>query len=559
MKNLVLSCLIFSSIHVFAQEKKPVKMEVPTIALGENQNFDVLNYEAIASNEFSIMYLQELPATVISDLEFYNPAYIGAFAEKKDENDYRGFVNNSNRVLVLVRQTFGETGAAATKFWVVAVRELQSNTAYTMHYPASFIHPIIADHIPVTYSLKNVDQIPDLTEREFAALVAVGKQKYGFYEYPAVSYKSTYSTLADDLKAMKSGFKELKAVLGGGKMSLPKGENLLFKREVIDNIRLAATKVSDKESVELKIYISQSSDSEYELLASKTYDGKTNPMFASALVYDNDVKVSGAYGWTVLKPNDKDASSSIVIMGIDENGEPNFWEINSGKNGLNSFTPTFSYTGKEGIYVVSLNRDKIFKPFYQHHLLKPDGTAETLFPTTEEEVGSEKSEYLKTEQKAAAPSTGYQPTSTTGVTKVDVPVGIFERNNHRYLFETSKSTTTVGDMKNTQFTDLTVVHIDENNKIVEHYDITENKSSDMPYPMFLGDYSDKAYFLVNYPNMFKLVISDAKVETETVENDTYKLINQANGEYITFNQYGVMYITKSVIGNKTTLEFFPQN
>jgi hypothetical protein len=557
MKKILLSFCVLFSLSALAQEKNVLKLEVPEIALGANQNYEVLSYEALSANEFSIMYMQELPATIMSELEFRNATSEGAY-EEKAVGGLKDFVRNSNRVLFLVRQTFDNTGASATKFWVVAVRELQSSVAYKMFYPKSFVHPIIADEIPVTYSLKNVDQLPDLTEREFAALVAVGKQKYGFYDYPSVTYRSSYSTLADDIKNMKSGFKELGAMLGAGNAALPKGENLMFKREVIDNIRLAATKVSEKGSVELKLYLSQSSDSEYDLLDSKTYEGKTNPMFASALVYDNAANVSGAFGWTVLKALDKKAPSTIVVMGIDQVGEPHFWDINSGKNGLNSFTPTFSYIGDEGIYVVSQNRDKIFKPFYQHHLLRLDGTTETLFPVTEEEVGSEKSEYLKTSQTAAAPSSGYQP-ATTSSTKVDVPIGIFERNNHRYLFETSKSTTTVGDMKNTQFANVKVIHIDENQKIVEHYDITDNKSSEMAYPMLLGDYSDKAYFLVNYPNMFKLVISEEKVETETIENDTYKLITQANGEYVTMNQFGIMYITRSVIGNKATLEFFPQN
>lgn len=557
MKKILLSILVLCALSSFAQEKKPLQLEVPEIALGENQNYQVLSYEALSADEFAIMYMQELPATVMSELEYKNPTSEGAYKEKA-VGGLKDFVPHSNRVLFLVRQTFDKTGASATKFWVVALRELQSSVAYQMIYPQSFVHPIIADGVPVTYSLKNIDQLPGLSEREFAALVAVGKQKYGFYEYPSVTYRSSYSTLADDLKIMKSGFKELGAMLGAGKSALPKGENLMFKREVIDNIRLAATKVSEKESVELKLYLSQSSDSEYDLLASKTYEGKTNPMFASALVYDHSLNVAGAFGWSVLKPLDKNEASTIVVMGIDQVGEPHFWDVQSGKNGLNSFTPTFSYTGPEGIYVVSQNRDKIFKPFYQHHLLRLDGTTETLFPTSEAEVGSEKSEYLKTEQAASPASTGYQP-ATTGTTKVDVPVGIFERQNHRYLFETSKTTTTTGDMKNTQFGNLSVIHIDENQKIVEHYDITENKSSDSPYPFFLGDYSDKAYFLVNYPNQFKLVISTEAVTTETIENDTYKLITQANGEIVTMNQFGVMYITKSAIGNKRTLEFFPQN
>ena len=97
------------------------------------------------------------------------------------------------------------------------------------------------------------------------------------------------------------------------------------------------------------------------------------------------------------------------------------------------------------------------------------------------------------------------------------------------------------------------------NKIKHNYEIQENRSSEMVYPILLGKYSDKAYFLINYPNKFNLVVSENKIEAETLENSIYRLVSLPNKDVVSTSQSGSMLLAKTIVGNKYILWFFPVN
>ncbi len=552
MKKIIFCCFLLISIKTFAQNTANVlKMDVPAIAMGERQDFRVITYEPISAEEYSILYLQELPASIIGEREFGKEDQMGAYID----SDLKNFVNRSNRVLILVRQTFGKTGDPVTNFWVVALRELQSEMKYTMVYPPNFVHPIIKNGVEVNYSLKNLDQIKGLTEHEFEALTQIGKSMYGFYTYTERSYSSKRTDILDDIKSIKSGFKSLKAL---GKGDIPENEKILFKREVVDNIRIAATKIEKKDSVIVKLYLCNNAEANYEMVKSQTFLGEINPSFATTLVYDKTLKVSGAYGYVHLKYKDANGESKAnpLAIGIDNNGDPQFWRLDAGKNSLRSFNPMFSYMDEDGVYVISLNQEKIFKPYYQHHLLKMDASATTLYPTNEAEINSEKSEFVYTEQEKKA----YAGGSATGTSsKEEFPVGIVNIKKSRFLLTAIKTRKNEGSVMVTSYGNISVMQIDGDKKIKLNNIIAENQSIDLVYPKLLGEYSDKAYYMVNYPNKFMLVFSEDKMEIASVENKVYRLVNTATQDYMVSNQFGSMFLTKSIIGNKYILEFFPSN
>ena len=332
----------------------------------------------------------------------------------------------------------------------------------------------------------------------------------------------------------------------------------LFKREVVDNIRIAATKIEKEDSVIVKLYICNSNNANYEMVKSQTFLGDINPSFATALVYDKTLKVSGAYGYVLLKYKDAsgEAKANPLAVGIDNNGDPQFWRLTAGKNSLRSFNPMFSYMDEDGVNVISLNQEKIFKPYYQYHLLKMDATATTLYPTNEAEINSDKSEFVYTEQEKKA----YAGGSATGTsTKEEFPVGIVNVKKTRYLLTANKTVKNEGSVIVTSYGNISVMQIDGDKKIKFNNIIADNQSIDMVYPKLLGEYSDKAYYLVNYPNKFKLVFSEDKMEVESIENKVYRVVYTATKDYIVSNQYGSMFLTKSIIGNKYMLEFFPGN
>ena len=551
MKKLALYYLLFLSVNAFCQEGA-YKMDVPAIALGEKQNYQVLSFEALANDKYAILYMQELPASIVGDKEFRNEKYDGAYEEK----DGKRLVSNSNRVIFLVRQTLSKTAAPTTDFWVVAVRELQSDMKYTMYYPPSFVHPIIKDGIEVNYSLKNLDLIKGLSPREFDALVLLGKRTYGFYTYPALRSTSKTADLVDNIKLLKSDIKQLKAALGKG--DIPKEEKQLFKREVLDKARLVATRLDKKDSVQIKLYMSTNDDSHYELLKSQTYFGSVMPGFATTLVYDPTLKVSAAFGYVQLKYKDASGAKAIFLaLGIDNNGDPQFWSVDAGKNTLNSFLPWLAFSNENGIYVVSRNQEKMFKPIYQYHLLKRDGSVTTLCPTSDADLGLQKSEYMYAdpEKKAAQSTTGnYSPTD-----KVDFPVGIFDWNKSKLLFTGAKISTNNTNSVVTSYGDISVMRIDADNKIKQTYEVQQNQSSEPVYPSLLGSYKDNAYFLVNYHDKFMLKVAADKMEAEPLENSVSRLVYIGNNDCIATNQFGNMFLTKTIVGNKYTLQFFPGN
>src|ERR1043165_6380453 len=226
MKKFLLPVLVLFAAALFAQNDA-LKIDVPAIALGEKQNFQAISFEALGPDKFSILYAQELPASIVGEREFRSDKFDGAYLDQQ----FRQFIPHSSQALLLVRQTLNAAGEATTSFWVVALRGLESDVKYTMYFTKDFVHPIIKDAIPVTNSLQNLDQVNGLSAREFAALTEMAKRTYNFYEYrtpPAIAHEPT---LLENIQLLKSGFKELKSVLGKGDSA--KQEKFLFKRELL--------------------------------------------------------------------------------------------------------------------------------------------------------------------------------------------------------------------------------------------------------------------------------------------------------------------------------------
>ena len=193
----------------------------------------------------------------------------------------------------------------------------------------------------------------------------------------------------------------------------------------------------------------------------------------------------------------------------------------------------------------------------QYHLLKRDGGVTLLCPTSDADLGLQKSEYMYAdpEKKAAQSTTGnYSPTD-----KVDLPVGIFDWNKSKLLFTGAKVSTNTPNSVVTSYGDISVMRIDADNKIKQMYDIQQNQSSEPVYPRLLGSYKDNTYFLMNYHDKFMLKVAADKMESEPLENNVSRLVYIGDNECIAANQFGNMFLTKTIVGNKYTLQFFPGN
>src|SRR5688572_33356654 len=355
---------------------------------------------------------------------------------------------------------------------------------------------------------------------------------------------------------MRSGFKEIGAVFG--KSDIPKTEKMLFKTELDEGIRVVGTKIEKKDSVEVKLYLSAKGDANYELLKKQTFAGNITPNFSAALVYDRSMKVAGVIGYMVLKYKNAagENKSNTFLMGINENSEGQFWRLDVSKNTLSSFTPECCFIGPEGIYVVGYNNEKVFKPYYQYTLLRNDGTYTMFYPSTPAEINSEKSQFLYTDQVKNQGS-GYSSGSYTSETKREIPIAILEHGKTKFILTLSKIVNNTGSTTITSYGNLSVMTIDGSNKIRERYEIQENKSQDIIFPRLLGQYADKSYYVINYPNKFKLALSEGKVETEPLETGVYRLVYMPTEDYLSTNQFGSMLLTKTVVGSKYQMEFYP--
>jgi hypothetical protein len=557
-KFTLLLSILFTIMISYGQA---IKFDVPSIKFGENQSFNVLSYEALADGKYSIFYAQELSAGVKGEKEFFHPNNVGAFTEPKNGK----YIPYSERVLLLTRQTIDAKGASNTDFWVLALRELSTDDQFTMFFPPNFAHPIISDKIPIKNSLKHMEQLKDLTAREYEALTLLGKEKYSFYDYPTAKVSYRRSTFNEDWKQLGLELKQLKAMLGKG--DLPKDEKLMFKREIVEKTRFAVMRSKEvNDSFDLKLYLSNSDDSKYELQESKKYSGSVMPN-TDILVRNSNLEVSAAFGYLLHKFKDEkgEDQSKMLAIGIDDNGESQFWDVYAGKNKLSSFVPKQSWINEDGIYVLSDNAEKVFKPYNQLHLLKRDGTAKLLYPLSEQEVNSEKTESLTTipEEPKSTNAFGHSSSfsgSSGGYSSVGAkknPLIINKVNGTQYLTYQNENTTTANNVHTTTFGELVTYRIDDQQKLTTISHVTVEPSSKLVNVIPLAKYKDSQVYILEFGSKMKLVFNKEKFELVPLDSKTMRTVPMISREYISYSDAGAMLLTKTIIGNGYSVEFYP--
>lgn len=553
-KLLIISLfsLFFTSI-LCQEDTSSIALDVPYIKFGEKQDYEVLSFETLKDGKYSILYSQELPATVMSSLEFGGDSIVGAYEEESLKN----FIPYSNRVLILVRQTFDQNSVQSTDFWVLAIRDLKSDYKYHLYFPYHFAHPIIADEIDVTYSLKYIDLIKGLTPREFEALTLLGKNKYNFYTYPEPSFTIKKPSLFENLETIKNSWKELNATLGKG--NIPKEEKLLFKRKVKDKIRMVGTvKELGKDSVTVNLYVAKDDNADYESMATKSFSGDINPSFSTDIFFDENMQPIGAYGYLINKFKDSlgEKKNNILAIGLDQNGEPNFWKIDAGKNKLGSFNPEFSFLKGDELFVLSYNNEKVFKSYAQMHRFEKNGSTTSLYPTIESEINSEKFDRIKTYQRDEDLPFGQ---STISGTRTTVPFGFKSVNGSLYYFYNNKyvNASSNGESVTTTFGNLSLIRMDRDYKVKEILDIEDNRGAQPIEPELISSSTNSAFFLLHYPKKLKLTLLENAVRVENFDTKVSTLVKMINNEYVSRSTYGSLVLHKTIMGNQYKLEIFP--
>lgn len=556
MKHFLILITALISWDVFCQDDtSSFTIDVPLIKLGEKQNYNVLSFEPLKDGKFSILYSQELPASILSELEFGADSVLGAFEDDK----LRKQIPYSDRVLFLVRQTVNEVGDQTTDFWVLAIRELKSDAIYRMYYPPHFIHPIIANEIEVKNSLKNIDLIKGLTDREFESLILLAKRNYGFYTYPKPSFTIKTPSIFENLELIKNSWKELTATVGKG--NIPKEEKLLFKRKIKEKIRMVGTvKEIGKDSVLASLYVAKDDNADYENIAAKIYPGDINPSFTSDIFFNEKMEPVGAFGYLINKYKDSsgEKKNSILAIGIDQDGDANFWGLSAGKNKLGSFNPEFSFLKGDELFVFSYNQEKIFKSYAQLHKFGKNGATIQLFPTDDSEINSEKMESIKTYQRDGELPFGQLSISGT---KTTIPFGFQPVNNSLYYIFNTKYVNSNSDGKSvtTTFGNINLIRFDKDYKVKEIYDIEDNRSAIPVEPKLISSSKNATFYMIDYAKKLKLTLLESGIRVENLDTKSTELVKMLNDEYVSKNAYGSIILHKTIVGNQYKLEVFPED
>lgn len=544
-KKIAIALSIVAATNLFSQNL-PVKIEIPAVCTDVNQQFGILNFEATDKGNYSILYYQPLNASVlIPGKEFVQDTgnIVFSDAKKKDAIDY------SSNALLLVKQSVTEAGTASTEqVWVLAKRKMESADEYRLYFRHGFQHPIIKTNIPITLTVHNLDNVKGLSAKEFQALSMLVQREF----LPPTSSSLTYSntTLADDITQLNSQFKALKNTGLLFKGDLPKSEDVLSRYSISSEKSMVITKTKGKE-FNLKFYLTPDYQ-KFECVDSIKLSGDLL-LYSVLNVYNQKAEISGAISQFTLKSKDEKGEdvSELLTCLLNENSEIQSWKHQSGKNKSTSLQPIVCwYNDDNDLMILNTNGEKFFKPYYQLHKFSKGKQAALLFPATEEEKSSVKFKYVK----------GLQAENPNGVGTVSplpdkhIPIKFIDVNNSKYIFAEGfkRNTTTNTD----EYLDMNLYRITAD-KVTGVEDFTSYTSNFPAKINTLSQNPDQAYLMLDYPFKVQLLLKENEDIISSIESQTNRLIPVYGAGVISENNFGVLLLSKTTMGAKYTLLFYP--
>lgn len=551
--NLFLSAFIaVVSISKLSAQTLPLKIEVAPVSPDVNQQFGVLHFSAVEKDKFSILYYQPLNASIVASKEFLRDTGSVAYTDAK----YREAVSYSDNALLLIKQTVDKNGIGTIeKIWVLAKRKMESADGYKLYFRPGFNHPVIKTNSPVTLTVYNLDNVTGLSQPERDALTLLVKREY----LPeAAGYQNTMqaTSLADDIMKVKSDFKSLKRSGLLFKGDLPKSEDVLSRFTITKEKSMVITKAKEKSKEKnklftLKFYLTSDFQT-FECVDSTQLDGDIS-LTSVEPVYTENTEIAGASASFVLKSKDEQGNETAMVLTylLNENNDVLYWKHSVGKNKLSSFQPKVCWYKGSDLMILGTNGEKFFKPAYQLHQFSKGKDAANLYPLTEEEKGSEKFKYVKTFQ-VETPVGAISPLADK-----QIPMLFYTINGTQYVITEGfkKDQNTHAD----QYLTLTIYRITEDNKVTNIDDLTGYINSTPAKIDFLGDNKEQAYLMLYYPNKVQLMLDKAQMTVSPLETATSRLMPLLNGDFLSRTSAGAVLMSRSVMGTKYTLLYYPGN
>ncbi|MEI6021169.1 MAG: hypothetical protein WCR21_08570, partial [Bacteroidota bacterium] len=392
--NLSLGLMLLS-FNFFAQDL-PIKVTVPPVCIDPNQQFNVINFDSPDKDQFTIMYSHFIYASVIQAGEFVQDTGSTVFKDqRKNEPIY-----NSNQLLLIKKQRINVSGQVVfEEQWLLATRKLDSEGEYKMYFQKGYKHPMVQNRTPITLSIYNINQIQGLSGDEMAALVnltnnMIPREVDNSVNAPAPVRENS---IADDLKSMK---KQIKSLREAGMMfrgDLPSNEKVLTRYTMAPERTFVITKTKGDDCL-LKFYITEDYKS-YDLLDSSRINGDIL-LTSIATIYNNQSEAVGVFANLHYKTKNEKGEElqQQYSFAMDPEYKISGWIHSVGKNKLNSMSVEVCWYEGTKLWVLSNNREKFFKSYMQLNNFDKGKTAESVFPLTEEDKGSEKSKFAATFQ-----------------------------------------------------------------------------------------------------------------------------------------------------------------
>ncbi len=525
-------------------QQLPVSITVPPVCTDVNQQFGIISFDVNpGTGKFTILYYQVLNASVATNKEYMEEPgdYVYENSEKK-----RG-VPNSAQVLLLVRQVVDKSGDATTdKVWVLAKRKMESADVYKMYFRKNFNHPIIKSDVEIKLTVHNLDNVEGMTDKEREQLTMFVKKEFmpeGGYNYV---YNGRANTMAEDIHKIANDFKSLGSLSMRG--NLPKTEDVVTRYEIVPKKNFAITKEKGETSTIYRFYLT-ADYKDYQMVDSFIITGSMS-IIGIERVYNMSTKAVGVFAAFQHKYTDsaKNDQSEIVSVVLNDNDDLGHWSHTVGKSKLSSLRPEVCWLDGKKCMVMSSNTEKIFKPYYQVHQFEMGKPAVTLFPATDEEKSSEKYENVKTFQVET-------PGSFDGTLPEKViPMGFVPFENTMYIVgqDFAKDQTTHAD----KYMAMKVYRI-KDGKLTNINSLNGYKNGVPAIINPLVENTATEALMLNYPMRIQLLMNKDKCLVSPIETTTNRLVSNEDGSFVSGNNEGLTLLSKTTMGTKYTLFYYP--
>lgn len=542
------------AIHLNAQEI-PKKINVPPPHADPNVVFTVLNFEPISKDQFSVLSYYQVGGSVLTPGEFVQDTGQIVFKDK----DWKEVIPSSNGALLIKKQIIDIDGKeVATEVHFLALRKLEPASSYKIYFYKSVKDPVVTNRSILTKSIYNVQDLPNMTEDEQLTLAKFCAQFIPVVpNAQSTNTDNTYKgnqyvepTVVDDYKALKKQFQAISEARQAIRGDLPRSEKYQTRFSIEGDLSFAITKTRG-ETEYLKFYLSADNKT-FECLDSAKVKGDLL-ITSIATVFNMKAQAVGAFANFSYKF--KDEKGEEISRQYSFVMSPDFkiygWVHSTGKDKLNSLAPEMCWFENNKLFVLSDNRERIFKPYAQVHEFTLGGESKLIFPANEEEKGTEKTKYTNTFQ----PPVPINASQASPIPEKYVPLYVINSGNTKYFIAEGVKYNDVSKVN--EYLTVKIYRFESNGKLT-NIDILSDYRSINPFPLtqiLKNDVSE--YYLLEYPIRVQLAINAEKTELSQLTDEGHYLVEKREGGFVKHSPYGSLLLKKQGIGNKMQLLFYP--